>query len=188
MSILKFWIFILFCTCTCSSFGQNNEAKLSENRAVRVPETSLTNLYKISADLYRSEQPGKAEFAQLSQLGIVSVLNLRERNTDKEKAKTTKLVLYHVPMEAEDIKDADVVAALKILRDCEKPVLVHCKHGADRTGLIIAMCRIVFQNRTKEEALDELLHGGFGFHPVFKNIPQYLIKSDVDSLKKQLSF
>lgn len=91
-------------------------------------------------------------------------------------------------MEAEDIKDNDVVAALRILRDCGKPVLVHCKHGADRTGLIVAMYRIVFQNWTKEEALDELLHGGFSFHPVFKNIPQYIMKMDVDLLKKQLLF
>lgn len=181
------YLFLVF-ICVFSSFGQVERTKYSEKWADQISTTSLTNFFKISTDIYRSEQPDADQFIQLSKFGIVSVLNLREHHTDNSEAKLTSLVLYHVPMEVEDIKDADVVAALKVLRDCDKPVLVHCKHGADRTGLIVAMYRIVFQNWTKEEALDELLHGGFGFHPVFKNIPQYIMKIDVDLLKKQLLF
>ena len=45
----------------------------------------------------------------------------------------------------------------------EGPVLVHCKHGADRTGCIVALYRIVFQSWSKEAAIDEMHNGGYGF-------------------------
>ena len=66
------------------------------------------------------------------------------------------------------------------------PVLVHCRHGADRTGLIIAIYRILYQNWTVDEAKDELINGGFGFHESFENIPQELDKIDFGSLRTQL--
>ena len=45
---------------------------------------------------------------------------------------------------------------MKILRDAPKPILVHCQHGSDRTGAVIALYRILFQNMSKVEAIKEL--------------------------------
>jgi hypothetical protein len=56
------------------------------------------------------------------------------------------LNLYRVPMDAGKIKTADVVAALRFIKQSEGPVLIHCRHGSDRTGTISALHRIVFQN------------------------------------------
>jgi len=64
--------------------------------------------------------------------------------------------------------------------------LIHCKHGADRTGLIVAMYRIVFQNWTKEQAIDEMTQGDFGFHQIYSNIIDFIRNVDVENIKKQI--
>lgn len=83
------------------------------------------------------------------------------------------------------IEDEDIIAALRAIRNAEKlgPVLLHCQHGADRTGVVTAMYRIVFQKWSKEKALDELQSGGFGYHAIWANIPRYLRTVDVDKIR-----
>lgn len=90
-------------------------------------------------------------------------------------------------MEAGDIREDDVVKALKIIKSAEGPVLVHCWHGSDRTGLVCASYRIIFQNWTKQAALDELINGGYGYHKsIYKNIARWIEHADVEALKKKI--
>jgi protein tyrosine/serine phosphatase len=42
-----------------------------------------------------------------------------------------------------------------------KPVLLHCEHGEDRTGLAVAAYRVVVSGWTKDEAMDEALKFGY---------------------------
>lgn len=59
------------------------------------------------------------------------------------------------------------------------PVLVHCEHGEDRTGLVIAAYRVLFPKWTKEEAMHEALIFGyrrwlnFGLNRTWKNFDAY---------------
>ena len=64
-------------------------------------------------------------------------------------------------------------------------VLVHCQHGADRTGLLVAVYRVVVQGWSKERAIDEMTNGGFGFHPVWKNLVAYLRHLDVARIRAE---
>ena len=64
------------------------------------------------------------------------------------------------------------------------PFLVHCRHGADRTGVACAMFRIVEQGWSRVDAIREMKDGGFGFHPLWKNIPRYLEKVDVAKIRR----
>lgn len=50
------------------------------------------------------------------------------------------------------VDDADVLAALRAIRDSEAngAVLMHCKHGSDRTGLMAAMYRVVVQGGARK--------------------------------------
>ena len=64
------------------------------------------------------------------------------------------------------------------------PVLVHCNHGADRTGLILALYRTLYDGWSKGAAVEEMLHGEFGFHAVWGNIPEFIEKVHVDQLKR----
>ena len=94
--------------------------------------------------------------------------------------------LYRVEMGARKIKTEDVVAALRIIKKSEGPVVVHCWHGSDRTGAVIAMYRVVFQNWPKEAALEELMNGGYGYHSIYKNIPEFIRAVDIDDIRKRV--
>jgi protein-tyrosine phosphatase len=88
-------------------------------------------------------------------------------------------------MRAEHIVTEDVVAALRVMTDpAAQPVLVHCKHGSDRTGVVVAAYRIVVQGWSKEDAIRELRDGGYGFHGIFFNIPEFLRDLDVAKVRQ----
>jgi len=146
----------------------------------------LKNFYQLDAKLYRSAQPRDEGFREAAALGIRSVLSLRDHHDDRHEAQDTGLALYRVPMEAGDIRRADVVKALRVLRAAEGPVLVHCWHGSDRTGLLCAMYRIVFQGWDRAEALRELTEGGYGHHEMFDNIPRFIREVDLEALKRDV--
>ena len=92
----------------------------------------------------------------------------------------------HIPIVTWSVEDENIMDALKVLRDAPKPVLIHCRHGADRTGLIVAMYRVVFQNWSKGCALNELMNGDFGYHSIWGNIPKELESADIDAIKSEL--
>jgi tyrosine-protein phosphatase SIW14 len=150
-----------------------------------VTSEHLRNFYRIDDTLYRSAQPDKKGFRELKDLGIKNVLSLRDYHSDED-AEDTGLNLYRVKMEAGEIETAKVVEALRIIRSADGPVLVHCWHGSDRTGLVAAMYRVVFQNWSKEAAIDELMHGGYGYHALYKNIPEFIRGADIEGIKKQV--
>jgi protein tyrosine/serine phosphatase len=147
---------------------------------------NLKNFYKLDEHVYRSAQPDEEGFEYLKTLGIRNILNLRDYHNDDPGSKNSGMNLYRVEMDAGKIRTSDVVAALRFIQRSEGPVLIHCWHGSDRTGTICALYRIVFQNWSKEDALDELMHGGFGYHAIYKNIPEFIRQVDIKEIKKKV--
>lgn len=160
------------------------EVKRPSIWADKIPNTSLLNLHKVDDNVFRCEQPDTKSFQELEKIGIKSVLNLRNKHTDSSFLENTKLNYFKVNMEPQDISNEKIILALKVLKEAPKPIVVHCKHGADRTGVVMAMYRIVFQNWTKERALAELKYGGYGFHESLTNIPLYIKQVDIEEIKK----
>ena len=64
---------VLFITTTSSFIDDERPASW----AVKIESTSLENLYKVSSDLYRSEQPSVKGMAELQELGIKTIINFR---------------------------------------------------------------------------------------------------------------
>jgi protein tyrosine/serine phosphatase len=93
-------------------------------------------------------------------------------------------MLSRVKMEAGEIRDEQVIEALRIIRTAKGPIVIHCWHGSDRTGLISAMYRILFQNWSKEESIEELMKGGYGYHSLYRNIPEYIRKVSIESIRR----
>jgi protein tyrosine/serine phosphatase len=157
-----------------------------EKWATPVRSGGLTNFFQIDARVYRSAQPDAKGFKELQGRGIRNVLSFRDHHADTNAARGTNVKLFRIQMEAGDIKTPQVVEALRIIKSADGPILIHCWHGADRTGLISAMYRIVFQNWSREDAIDELMNGGYGYHPIYKNIPEYIRQVDIEAVKRQV--
>ena len=149
--------------------------------------SELENFYRVSAELYRSRQPDRENMRELEALGVRAVLNLREYHSDRDEASHTGLKLYRVPVNAGDIDDAFVIEALATIARAEKPILIHCWHGSDRTGVVAAMYRMVFQDWPREQAIDEFVNGGYGYHANFyPNIERYLRQVDIEAIRRQV--
>lgn len=145
----------------------------------------VPNLHKVSDDLYRSAQPSTQGMLNLKQMGIETVVNLRSYHSDRDEIGDTGLGYEHIYMKAWHPERKEVVRLLQIVTNPKRtPVLVHCQHGSDRTGAMCAMYRIAVQGWTKEEAIQEMTKGGFGFHEIWKNLPNWIMELDIESIKK----
>jgi protein tyrosine/serine phosphatase len=149
-----------------------------------VASEELPNLHRITPTLYRSAQPSASGARELRELGINTVINLRRFHSDKERLRGTGVKLLEMDINTWAIGDRDVIRVLKLLRHERGPFLIHCQHGADRTGLMSAMYRMVEQGWSKEAALEEMTRGGYGFHSAWRNIVRYIEKVDVERIRK----
>jgi protein tyrosine/serine phosphatase len=148
----------------------------------------VPNLHRITPTLYRSEQPTALGMKNLEQLGIRTVINLRWFNNDRKEAAGTLLRTDRVKILTWDIDDKHVIEVMRMLKTPDNgPFLIHCKHGADRTGLMTAMYRILEQGWSADEALEELTGGGYGYHSMWTNILRYVRSADVDKLRAEIA-
>lgn len=174
------YIFILALLSFGFSFAQDMNSKKFESR-------DFNNLFQINDSLYRSDQPSKKAFKELEDYGFKTIINFRRFRDDKRKARDTNLKLVHLPMQTAKVTETDIIEALKALKDAKKPVLIHCWHGSDRTGVVIASYRIVFENWTKEAAISEFRISDFGYHENwYPNLINILENLNVEAIKKEL--
>jgi protein tyrosine/serine phosphatase len=98
----------------------------------------------IPGELYRSAQPSPSQLELYAKkYGVKTVVNLRGSSEkawyDREIATGKRLGLTHIDFAMSASKglapaQADQLVAL--LKDAPKPILLHCRSGADRTGLV----------------------------------------------------
>ncbi len=148
------------------------------------------NLHQVEKNVFRGAQPDATGFKGLSAThGVRTVLSLRAFNSDEALARGLDLKLVRIRINTWNIDREDVVAALQNLRRASRdaPVLLHCQHGADRTGMITALYRILYQGWSKAAALDEMQNGMFGYHAVWGNIPRFIRRVDVEELRRDVA-
>jgi protein tyrosine/serine phosphatase len=127
-------------------------------------QTSGNFHYIVSGEAYRSGQLSYDEFVHyLSKYDIKTVLNLRGKNTGSDwyegevaatKSLHVTLIDYGISANKE-VPETDVDALMRIIRDAPKPILIHCKGGADRSGLMAALY-LYSLGRTAEESSGQL--------------------------------
>lgn len=155
--------------------------------AVPVHLEGVPNLHRITPDLYRSAQPKQQGFRNLTQLGIQTLVNLRDGDHDNRAALEVGFRLELVPLSALHIRPESNLRILRLLGQAERgPTLVHCQHGADRTGMICALYRMVYQGWDRGKAIEEMRKGGYGFHSIYRGLVRYLEDVDVEALRKQM--
>jgi protein tyrosine/serine phosphatase len=149
----------------------------------------LSNLFKVSDELYRGAQPEEAGYAQLKKLGVKTVVSLRtfhRDRSDREACRKHGLRYVNITVQAWEPEDDEVIELLEVVTNPQnQPVFIHCKHGSDRTGMMSAIYRIAVQGWPKDEAIAEMTRGGFGFHSVWQNLVDYVTDLDVEKIKKR---
>lgn len=116
----------------------------------------------IAGEYYRAAQPTPDRLARyVRKYGIRTVVNLRGLNTKyqwyrDEVAEAKKLGINFIDFKMSarrELTDAQVDHLITLLRDAPKPILVHCKSGSDRTGLVSAI--YVYTVAGRSEAVAE---------------------------------
>jgi uncharacterized protein (TIGR01244 family) len=140
---------------------------------------NIPNFQKVNDRLYRGAQPTDQGFQDLAQLGIKTVIDLRDigehSQADEQKIVTSLGMRYvSIPMHGLSTPESDKVAAVQALFNDANggPVFVHCKRGADRTGMVIAVYRISHDGWDNKKALSEAKSNGMS---IFERAIQHFV-------------
>ena len=121
----------------------------------------LPNFGMVNEKLYRGGQPRKGGVRRLAALGVNTIINLRDDDegavAEAEEAKAEGLRYFNVPFKRLGRpRDSQIDQVLSLIDAKENGVVfVHCHHGWDRTGTIIAVYRISHDKWTDTEAKRE---------------------------------
>jgi len=172
---------------TAKTMGDPGITPRPDHWAQPLAYEGLPNLYKVSDDLYRGAQPTAEGMRRLKALGIKTVINLRTFHSDRDEIDSTGLDDEHIRIGAWNPGEEDIVRFLQIATDKERtPVFVHCMHGADRTGVMVAAYRVAVHGWSKQEAIAEMTTGGFGYHRIWTHLIKLIEGLDVDAIREKV--
>lgn len=130
---------------------------------------ALPNFARVNERLYRGGQPRKDGFKKLAELGITTVINLRDDDErallEELDATAAGLRYFNVPFKRRgppNEAQVDRVLSLIDAHENEK-VFLHCHKGQDRTGMVVALYRISRDGWTDEQAISEAERLGMKF-------------------------
>lgn len=110
--------------------------------------------------VYRSAQP-QGDMSWLSDYHVATVLNLRGGSkadpwyaAEVKACDQRRIAFYDLPLLATQQPSRNQLRLLlDLLQRCEYPLLIHCKSGSDRTGLVSALYRLSVLGEPPERAL-----------------------------------
>jgi protein tyrosine phosphatase (PTP) superfamily phosphohydrolase (DUF442 family) len=126
----------------------------------------LPRFQQVSERLYRSAQPRDGDLRRLRELGINTIINLRgaSERTRAQEAEARALGLNYFNLSLPNWgrpQDARVERILEIIAaPASGRVLIHCRDGVDRTGIIVAIHRMKHEGWNTNDALAEAERNG----------------------------
>lgn len=154
--------------------------------AVAPPE-GLHRFAQVNDHLYRGAQPTPKGWQSLAKLGVRAVIDLRApgaRSVREEKAvEALGMKYYSVPFRPLSAPtNRQVRTVLALIGDSNNwPVFIHCEHGRDRTGTVIACYRIQYDRWPNERALQEAQENGLS--EIERGMREYIIRFKPGELK-----
>ena len=148
-----------------------------------------------SAGVYRSGQPaGEADWKYLEDLGVTTIIKLNEYSTDVDESEELRMAKAHninvvrIYMQPEDWPhnwnpwvrpdSKKLMQAVKALESRgNNKILVHCSHGKDRTGLVVAIYSIRDKNLCKTAAYKQMQ--AYGANPILFGLKSALYSSEI---------
>ncbi|MGP1685073.1 MAG: tyrosine-protein phosphatase, partial [Giesbergeria sp.] len=155
-------------------FGCATPTQRSADIATQEPHPSPINNFQIviADGVYRSGQPkGEADWNYLKNIGITTVVKLNKFSSDADEAEEFRMArernikVIPIYMQPEDFPHnlnpwaspdlKDLMQAIEVLENRGNgKVLVHCSHGKDRTGLVVAVYSVRNRNLCKDAAYE----------------------------------
>ena len=131
-------------------------------------QEGILNFGKVSDTVFRGAQPDAAGIASLKRLGVKTIVNLRMADDvwkgEETESRTHGIIYTNLPLRGVGRPtDEQVQAVLKVIETLPGPVFIHCQHGCDRTGTIVACYRIKHDQWQGEKALSEAVHYGMSW-------------------------
>lgn len=121
------------------------------------------NLHRISKDAWRSAQPAPYQIRRHARRGIRTIINLRDEQSfgtrwlEQRACAENGIKLVEVTLKSRAAPTRQQLKTAKaLLESVEYPILVHCKSGADRAGLMSVLVRHVHEGVPISEAKDQL--------------------------------
>lgn len=137
-----------------------------------MPSTELENLHQVSESVFRSAIVTPDNFHTVVELGIKSIVSMKtdilDNALERHLSEKRGIKYCDVPITILDISShsqAKFYEAERLLHVLPTPILVHCTHGKDRTGIVIAMYQMLHLGYGYDEAMREM--DFFGFNPLF---------------------
>jgi protein tyrosine/serine phosphatase len=121
------------------------------------------NFHEIAPDVYRANQPSPERLAEFKAMGIRTILNLRGTSKhshylfEREACLGLGLTLIDRRLYAADLASrAEILALIDEMAEIEKPCVMHCKSGSDRTGFAAILYLNLFCDVPLEVAMKQL--------------------------------
>jgi protein tyrosine/serine phosphatase len=134
----------------------------------------LANVGRVSPGVFRGAQPGQDGYATLKAMGIRTVIDMRTTESEKKQVEAAGMKAVAVPVEmSRDGLKEKVEKIVALMADpANQPVYLHCRHGQDRTGIVVAAYRMKRQGWSLAEAEAEMQ--AFGFNDVWVNYKRFI--------------
>lgn len=126
--------------------------------------------YRVTPELYRSSHPLPYQLRAAKAAGIRSVISLRgdeahlgSNRLEWEACTDTGLTLVHYPIGSRDAPAREqVLDIIDLFGKLERPLLVHCKSGADRAGFASTLFLLTQVQAPYEVAIRQMSFWHFG--------------------------
>jgi protein tyrosine phosphatase (PTP) superfamily phosphohydrolase (DUF442 family) len=133
----------------------------------------IANFDFVSKSIWRGAAPTGKGIAQLSDSGVKTIVDLRLPGlgsiVEERQVKSLGLNYIHIPLGFTTPPMAKIAEFLNLIEDPKnQPVFVHCRQGADRTGTLIGIFRIIHDHWSFEQAYAEMR--SHHFKPWFANL------------------
>lgn len=177
--------FIVAAFLLVSSFVFSSSAQ-TEPKAF--PNVKIGNFGQMDERYYRGAQPVKGDYQALKDLGVNTVIDLRNDPTDYEKTEVEALGMKYIniPMSGwKSPKDRDLNTFLGLLENPETgTIFVHCKAGIHRTGVAGAVYRFTKYGWDYDQAYREMKNYNFSSGLVHGALKGY-VKDYAEKMKTQ---